>query len=174
MGANMFDIDIQTDSLCDRIGGKAVIDKIVDSFYDKMLADYYVNRFFNDFDEDKQREALKNYLIAANSGATNTSDEVNDLLNEYFLLAFARKKEKSFVNESDFGFFGMIIEQDHPSTKYLCDTHSFLLQFMPDDTHYDVVMKNLTSSLQELKIDNELVTDVLALAESARDGVLGN
>jgi hemoglobin len=170
----MCNTDIQTDSLCDRIGGKGVIDKIVDSFYDKMLADYYVNRFFNDFDEDKQREALKNYLIVANSGATKTSDELNDLLNKYFLIAFARKKEKSFVNESDFGFFGMIIEQDHPSTKYLCDSHSYLLQFMPDDTHYDVVMKHLTSSLQELKMDNDLVNNILAFAESARDGVLGN
>jgi len=170
----MRDTNIQKDSLCDRIGGKTGINKIVDSLYDKMLADYHVKRLFNDFDEDKQRKALKLFLIAANNGTGNTSDELNDLLNEYFMLAFARKKEKSFVNESDFGFFGMIIEQDHPSNKLLCDAHSHLLQFMPDDTHYDVVMKHLASTLQELKMDKGLVTDVLALAESARDGVLGN
>lgn len=170
----MRDIDIQTNSLCDRIGGKTIIAKVVDSFYDKILADYYVNRLFNDFDEEKQKEALKIFVTASCSGSSIANDDLNNLLNEYFMLAFARKKEKSFVNESDFGFFGMIIEQDHPSTKRLCDAHSHLLQFMPDDTHYDIVMKHLTNTLQELNINKNLATEVLALAESARNGVLGN
>lgn len=170
----MRDIDIQTNSLSDRIGGKTVIAKIVDSFYDKILADYHVNRLLNGFDEEKQREALKIFVTTSCGGSSIADDDLNNLLNEYFMLAFARKKEKSFINESDFGFFGMIIEQDHPSTKRLCDAHSHLLQFMPDDTHYDVVMEHLTTTLHELNINNKLATEVLALAESARNGVLGN
>ena len=155
-----------------RVGGQATIDSIVDVFYEKLLADYHVSRYFNDHDEDQQREALKTFLAAC-SGSNDASSEINDLLNEYFLVAFAREKRKSMVNESDFGFFGMIIEQDHPSTKRLCDAHTHLLKFMPDNSHYDVVMEHLANTLQELNISNSLATEVLAFSESARNDVLG-
>lgn len=155
-----------------RVGGQADINRIVDVFYDKLLADYHVSRYFNDHDEDQQKEALKTFLTAC-SGSNDTGSSLNDLLNEYFLVAFAREKRKSMVNESDFGFFGMIIEQDHPSTKRLCDNHAHLLRFMPDNSHYDAVMEHLSSTLQELNISNNLATDILAVAESARNDVLG-
>ncbi len=155
-----------------RIGGMTVVNSIVDTFYDNLLADYHVARYFNDHDEDEQKEALKTFLAAC-SGSNDTGSDINDLLNEYFMTAFAREKRKSFVNESDFGFFGMIIEQDHPSTKRLCEAHSQLLKFMPENTHYDVVMEHLGNALQELNIDNNAANEVLALAESARNDVLG-
>jgi len=155
-----------------RVGGEPTINSIVDVFYDKLLADYHISRYFNDHDEDQQKEALKTFLAAC-SGSNNASSDINDLLNEYFLVAFAREKRKSMVNESDFGFFGMIIEQDHPSTQRLCDSHSHLLKFMPDNSHYDAVIEHLTSTLQELNISSGLATEVLALAESARNDVLG-
>jgi hypothetical protein len=44
---------------------------------------------------------------------------------------------------------------------------------MPEDTHYDVVMEHLTSSLQPLNLDSSTVADVLAFAESGRNRVLG-
>jgi hemoglobin len=155
-----------------KIGGATVVDKIVDAFYDKLLTDYRVARYFNDHDEDKQKLALKNFLTAC-SGSNDTDDDLKSLLNEYFLAAFAREKRESAVNESDFGFFGMIIEQDHPSTKRLCDAHSHLLKFMPDNSQYDAVVEHLASTLDELNIENNLATEVLALGESARNGVLG-
>ena len=155
-----------------RIGGVTVVDRIVDTFYDKLLTDYHVARYFNDHDEDKQKEALKTFLTACSS-SNDTDDDLKDLLNEYFLVAFAREKRESAVNESDFGFFGMIIEQDHPSTKRLCDAHSHLLKFMPDNSQYDAVVEHLASTLEELNIDNNLTSEVLALGESARNSILG-
>lgn len=166
-------IDIQRNLLCDRIGGKAVVNRIVDAFYDKILADYRVNRFFNNQDEATHKEALKAYILAALGDADDTDDELMELLDNCFMTCFARDKRKSFVSESDFGFFGMIISQDRPSSKLLCPAHSHLLQFMPDHFHYDVVMEHLTSCLQALNIDKKSASEILTLAESARNGVLG-
>lgn len=165
---------IQINLLCDRVGGKAVINQLVDGFYDKMLDDYRVSRYFNDHEKGEQTNALKSFLIAAFGGSDDASVDVKKLLDDYFLTSFARDKRESFVSESDFGFFGMIISQDTPSKKQLCDAHSHLLKFMPDDSHYDVVMEHLTSTLQELNIDKNTAADVIALAESARNSVLGS
>lgn len=166
-------IEIQRNSLYGRIGGKSVIDNIVNNFLDKMLADYRVKRFFNDHNEVEQREALQIYLAAALGTADNTEDELIELLDNCFIACFARDKRKSFVSEADFGFFGMIISQDKPSTKVLCPAHSHLLRFMPDDSHYDIAMEHLADCLQELNIDKNLAPEILALAESARNEILG-
>lgn len=141
-------IEIQRNSLYGRIGGKSVIDNIVNNFLGKMLADYRVKRFFNDHNEVEQREAIKTYLAATLGAANNTEDELLELLDNCFIACFARDKRKSFVSEADFGFFGMIISQDKPSTKVLCPAHSHLLRFMPDDSHYDIAMEHLAESLQ--------------------------
>lgn len=166
-------IEIQRNSLYGRIGGKSVIDNIVNNFLDKMLADYRVKRFFNDHNEVEQREALQTYLAAALGTANNTEDQLIELLDNCFIACFARDKRKSFVSEADFGFFGMIISQDKPSTKVLCPAHSHLLRYMPDDSHYDIVMEHLADCLQELNIDKNLAPEILALAESARNQILG-
>lgn len=166
-------IEIQRNSLYGRIGGKPVIDNIVNTFLGKMLADYRVKRFFNDHNEVEQREALQTYLVAALGTTNNTEDELIELLDNCFIACFARDKRKSFVSEADFGFFGMIISQDKPSTKVLCPAHSHLLRFMPDDSHYDIAMEHLADCLQELNIDKNLAPEILALAESARNKILG-
>lgn len=164
--------DIQINSLYGRIGGMAV-NNIIDTFLGKMLADYRVRRFFNDQNEAAQREALQAYLTGAMGGADVSADELIELLDNCFMVCFARNKRKSFVSEADFGFFGMIISQDKPSTKTLCPAHSHLLKFMPDNSHYDVVMEHLTDTLQELHVDKNLVPEILSMAESARNDVLG-
>ena len=44
---------------------------------------------------------------------------------------------------------------------------------MPEDSHYDAAIEHLASSLQELKIDEDLIVDILSLAESGRNSLLG-
>jgi hypothetical protein len=47
------------------------------------------------------------------------------------------------------------------------------LKLLPDDYHYDVMLENLQAALQELNVSKELAQQVLALAESGREGTLG-
>lgn len=157
--------------LYERVGGKPAIEALVDGFYHKVQDDYRLNRFFNSNNLAEQTQSLKKLLTALFAGSTTPTTLA--LLDDFFMTTFARDKRKSFVGGSDFGFFGYIIEQDHPSTNYLCDAHSHLLKFMPDNSHYDVVIEHLTATLQELNLDNAVQNEVLRLAEQARNPVLG-
>lgn len=159
--------------LYERLGGQAAISRIVDGLYARMLDDYRLNRFFNNRDFPEQAESLKALLTPLLAGTSQTEEEFIALLDNFFMTAFARDKRKSMVSGADWGFFGYIIEQDHPSTNYLCDSHSQLLKFMPDDSIYDAVMENLTATLQEMDLDGGLMQDVLAFAEQGRNPVLG-
>jgi len=58
-----------TDSLYNRIGGKAAIDAAVDIFYEKVLADDRVNGFFDGIDIDRQRGKQRIFLAYAFGGA---------------------------------------------------------------------------------------------------------
>lgn len=160
-------------TLYERIGGTTAINSMVDIFYAKMQDDYRLNRFFNSTEQREQADALKALVIALLGGTTQSDEEFTVLLDDFFMTAFARDKRKSFVGGGDFGFFGYIIEQDHPSTKYLCDSHSHLLKFMPDDSIYDAVMEHLGATLQQLNLDNAVKIEVLTLAEQARNSILG-
>lgn len=160
-------------TLYERIGGTSVIKQVVESFYDKLLTDYRLNRFLNSDNQAKQMESLVALISAIFSGIETTTEHYQLLLDDYFVAAFSRSKRKSFVGSSDFGFFGYIIEQDHPSTNYLCEGHSHLLKFMPDNSHYDVVMEHLSAALADFNLEKPLVVEILQLAEQARNPVLG-
>lgn len=160
-------------SIYERIGGQTAINAIVDIFYAKMQDDYRINRFFNSVNVNEQTNALKALLTALFGGSNPTEEEFIDLLDNFFMTAFARSKRKGSVSGSDFGFLGIMIAQDHPSTQYLCDNHCHLLRFMPDDFHYDAVMEHLAATLQQINLDSAVRNEVLALAEKARNGVLG-
>ena len=161
---------MSNNSLYERLGGISVIKRLVSDFYDNVFSDYRLNRFFNSNNEAEQINALTALMGAIFSNAA----DYHALLDDYFTAAFSRSKRKSFVGGSDFGFFGYIIEQDHPSTNYLCDGHSHLLKFMPDNTHYDAVMEHLEKTLRTNGLEPSLVTAVLQTAEQARNAVLGN
>lgn len=57
-----------TDSLYERIGGEAAVNAAVDLFYDKVLADYRINRFFDKSDMAKQAAHLKTFMTVAFGG----------------------------------------------------------------------------------------------------------
>jgi truncated hemoglobin YjbI len=155
-------------NLYHRLGGENAVNALVGSVYEKILDDYRVSRFFNDTETDKQVETLKKLVSAILHHA-----ELKPFLTDFFMVAFARFKDKERYPDSALDYFGYIIGQDNPSTKWLCDSHSHLLKFMPEDSHYDVVMEHLTTSLQALNLDSAVVAEVLAFAESGRNGVLG-
>ncbi|NOS87713.1 MAG: group 1 truncated hemoglobin [Methylococcaceae bacterium] len=62
---------IPTKSLFEQIGGAAAVDAAVDVFYRKVLADYRVNRFFDDTNMDAQAAKQKAFLTMAFGGPNN-------------------------------------------------------------------------------------------------------
>lgn len=150
-----------------------LLDQIVDVFYEKLLDDYAVYRLFSGKPTNEQTAPLKVYLKAKLAGL-NDRDLEAELLDNYFMTAFARSSVKSTPMASDFDFLMEIAGgKDTRVLTYLCDAHTHFLKFKPDDFHYDVVIKHLTDTLTGLQIEEVLRNDLLKLAESARDAVLG-
>lgn len=51
--------------------------------------------------------------------------------------------------------------------------HAHLVKQGLNDSHFDAVAENLAKTLQELGVGQELIDQVLAIAESTREDVLG-
>lgn len=160
-------------SLYERFNDDKKLDKLIEVFYQKIIDDYRVTRFFCDDGRKAQLDSLKLLIRFIIQNNPTSGDEFKALLTRFFMSAFARFKDKELYPESSLAFFGYIISQDNPSSKLLCDSHSHLLKFMPQDSHYDVVIEHLTNSLQEFEIDENLITDIVLLVESGRDSLLG-
>ena len=58
-------------SVYDQIGGEAAVNAAVDVFYRRVLADAYVNRFFEGVDMDKQAGKQKAFLTMVMGGPHN-------------------------------------------------------------------------------------------------------
>ncbi|MCF7964305.1 group 1 truncated hemoglobin [Methylobacter sp. Wu8] len=58
-------------TLYERIGGEAAVNAAVDIFYRKVLADYRINRFFDNTDMDKQLAKQKAFFTMAFGGPNN-------------------------------------------------------------------------------------------------------
>ena len=63
--------EIQAPSLYDRLGGEAAITAAVGVFYDKVLNDYRINRFFEKTDMTNQIEHLNAFMTVAFGGPNN-------------------------------------------------------------------------------------------------------
>ncbi len=151
----------------------ALLNQIIDGCFDKMLGDYRVNRFFNSNQAVAQTKPLKTLVKLLLNGA-RISEQLN-LLNECFTAAFARNNAKpSLVTGNDFAFLLDVIGgQDIQTITPLCECHSFLLKLGPDDSHYDVLIEHLKSTLAELGVGQSLSRQLTAFAESGREGCLG-
>ena len=60
-----------SDTLFEKLGGEAAVDAAVDIFYRKVLADYRINRFFDNVDMEKQAAKQKAFLTMAFGGPHN-------------------------------------------------------------------------------------------------------
>lgn len=58
-------------SLYERLGGEAAVNAAVDIFYDKVLDDYRIKRFFDKTDMEKQLQHLKAFMTVAFGGPDN-------------------------------------------------------------------------------------------------------
>jgi hemoglobin len=158
-----------------QLNSSALINQIIDTTYEKMIDDYRVNRFFNNRPLTEQTAPLKNYVNAVISKSKLHEDEALDLLNDYFSASFARNNSKpSLVTGTDFGFLLDIVggQEIRPIT-LLCESHSFLMKLLPDDSHFDVFIEHLNGTLAELNVTSELKSQLLSLAERGREGFLG-
>lgn len=63
--------EIQVPSLYERLGGDAAVNAAVDIFYDKVLNDYRINRYFERTDMAQQAEHLKAFMTLAFGGPNN-------------------------------------------------------------------------------------------------------
>lgn len=63
--------ETQAASLYERLGGEAAVNAAVDIFYDKVLDDYRINRFFANTNMEKQIEHLKAFMTVAFGGPNN-------------------------------------------------------------------------------------------------------
>ena len=57
--------------------------------------------------------------------------------------------------------------------KDMREGHAHLVKQGLNDSHFDAVAENLAKTLQELGVAQELIDQVLAIAESTREDVLG-
>jgi hypothetical protein len=159
-------------SLYERLNDEK-FNRLVEVFYQKIIDDYRVTRFFCDDGRKEQLDTLKSLTKFISQNNSTSGDEFKALLTRFFMSAFARFKDKELYPDSSLAFFGYIISQDNPSSKLLCDSHSHLLKFMPEDSHYDVAIEHLRNALQELKIDGDLTADIVSFVESGRNSLLG-
>ncbi|RBW68365.1 group I truncated hemoglobin [Bacillus taeanensis] len=60
-------------TLYEKLGGKEAISKVVDHFYDKVLADETVNHFFENTDMEKQRRHQTQFISWAVGGLNQYS-----------------------------------------------------------------------------------------------------
>jgi hemoglobin len=67
--------DTSSDTLFDKLGGEAAVNAAVDIFYRKVLADYRINRFFDNVDMEKQAAKQKAFLTMAFGGPHNYTGE---------------------------------------------------------------------------------------------------
>lgn len=149
------------------------IDLLVELSFEKMRADYRVNRFFNNISPQQQIEPLKELLSIVIHGGK--WDENMDLVDDVFTALFARNNAKpSLVTGRDFGFLLDVIGgRDLQVITPICLCHQFLLKLQPDDFHVDVVLEHVQASLHELMFNHVTSQQVLSMVESARHLVLG-
>lgn len=157
-----------------------LISNIIDVFYQDLLDDYRINRYFYTRPIAEQTKPLKILINALLNNHSLTSRELSELTDNFFTAAFARGNSKpSLVNNRDFAFLEMFVTGDiiggeqQSELVVLCPAHSHLLRLQPNDDNYDAVMENLANALRKLKIGNALASRILAFAETGRDSVMG-
>lgn len=122
---------IMTESLFERIGGRAALEAAVNLFYDRAIADPILTPFFAAVDMDKQRAKQKAFLAMAFGGPANYTG------------------------------------------KDLRAAHAPLVERGLTDRHFDAVAGHLQDTLEQLNVPAELIAEVMAIAASTRDDVLG-
>jgi len=93
----------------------------------------------------------------------------DDSINQYFEtvdMEAQAAKQKAFLT---FAFGGPA----NYSGKDMREGHAHLVKQGLNDAHFDAVMGHIGSTLKELNVPDELISEAAAIAESTRSDVLG-
>lgn len=118
-------------SLYEDLGGAPALDAALDRFYQKVLADSRINRYFHDVDMGRLKSKGQAFLTMAFGGP-----------NEYHGK-------------------GLRVMHQGPRTRGM------------DEEDFETFMGHFRSTLEELGAREEHVTEVMSIAYSAKDDVLG-
>jgi len=162
------------------LADESLVSSIVDVFYQSLLDDYRINRYFAGRPLAEQTKPLKLLINALLNRSQFTDKDVWELAGDFFTAAFARGNAKpSMVNNRDFAFLeafvtGDLVNAGKPSELVLlCPAHSHFIRLQPNDDIYDVTLENLANTLKQLNIAEPVAAKIMAFAESGRDGILG-
>lgn len=106
---------------------------------------------------------------------------VNAAVDIFYRKVLADDRINSFFEDVDMekqaakqkGFLTMAFGGPHSYTgKSMRDGHAHLLEKGLNDSHVDAVKENLAATLQDLGVAQELIDQVMDIAESTRDDVL--
>lgn len=157
-----------------------LVSSIVDTFYQDLLDDYRINRYFYTRPIAEQTKPLKVLINALLNRSQFTDKEVWEFANDFFTAAFARGNAKpSMVNNRDFAFLeafvtGDLVNAGKPSELVLlCPAHSHLIRLQPREENYDVMLEILADTLKRLNIAESTASQIMTFAESGRDGMMG-
>lgn len=118
-------------SLYTQLGGDAAIGAALDRFYEKVLADPEVSRYFERVDVDRVKTRQRSFLAMAFGGPAE--------------------------------YDGRDLRSAHASARKLG----------LDENGYRTFMGHFEETLTELGVPDELVGEVMAIADSGKDEVLG-
>ena len=119
-------------TLYERIGGAVAVDAAVDVFYRKVLADYRINRFFDDINMDKQAAKQKAFFTMAFGGPNTYTGK--DLRN-----AHARLVKMGLGNDH----FDVVMEHLSATLKELNVPQDLIIEVetLAESTRKDVLSK---------------------------------
>lgn len=75
--------------LYDRLGGEAAIEQVVTEFYDRVLADDTVSRYFAGIDMTRQREHMKTFIVFAAGGEKHYTGKSMRMAHEHLGITSA-------------------------------------------------------------------------------------
>ena len=119
-------------TLYERIGGAVAVDAAVEVFYRKVLADYRINRFFDDINMDKQAAKQKAFFTMAFGGPNTYTGK--DLRN-----AHARLVKMGLGNDH----FDVVMEHLSATLKELNVPQDLIIEVetLAESTRKDVLSK---------------------------------
>jgi len=95
------------------------------------------------------------------------------VLNDPYVVAFFEGVDMDKQAAKQKAFLTMAFGGPHSYTgKDMREGHRHLIKMGLDDSHFDHILMHIRSTLAELGVGKDLVTQVIAVADSTRDDVL--
>ena len=130
-----------------------------------------------DIQSDEEATMSKSlYERIGGEAAVNAAVELfyRKVLNDYRINRFFDNSDMDKQIAKQKAFFTMAFGGPNNYTgQDMRNAHAPLLKLGLDDSHFDAVMEHLGATLVELKVPADLIAEAAAIAEGARNDVLG-